>query len=115
MYLCRKCFAELLRVSLLVATHSLTSSSSVHPLKDALGALQVRRAQKSSLKAPWTHSTHSRNAEFITREAWRPLKHVLSLSPNLSITFQWSPGHLDSEGNEAADALAKRGAELGIE
>jgi ribonuclease HI len=40
---------------------------------------------------------------------------LLSLSPNLAITFQWSPGHLDIEGNKAADILAKRGTEVEIE
>jgi hypothetical protein len=35
--------------------------------------------------------------------------------PNLAITFAWSPGHLNIDGNERADELAKRGAELRIE
>jgi hypothetical protein len=41
--------------------------------------------------------------------------HILQHAPDLAITFTWSPGHLDIDGNERADELAKRGAELGIE
>jgi ribonuclease HI len=43
------------------------------------------------------------------------VNQLLSLSPTLSITFQWSPGHLDIAGNEAVDVLVKRGADVGIE
>jgi hypothetical protein len=41
--------------------------------------------------------------------------HIQQHTPDLAITFTWSPGHLDIDGDERADELAKRGAELGIE
>lgn len=53
-----------------------------------------------------------RNIIRLNKEHERLQKRARRANPNLTITFTWVAGHMDSEGNESADGLAKGAAEF---
>ena len=54
----------------------------------------------------WTISS----ADYIFKEIHKLASEIQTTYPNVKLKIRWTPGHLDIQGNEAADAEAKKAA-----